>query len=53
MQAQSLLSSTDPAHSYWQTPEELKRWTAANGSQMRFEPGDETPLLEDSHDLPT
>jgi hypothetical protein len=52
-QAQSLLSSTDPSHSHWQTPEELKRWTAANGSQMRFEPGDETPLLEDSHDLPT
>ncbi len=50
MRPQSLLSSSDPAHAYWSPPEEMKRWTAADGSQMRLVPGQETPLLESSRE---
>lgn len=50
MRPQSLLSSSDPAHACWSPPEEMKRWTAADGRQMRLVPGHETPLLECSRE---
>ena len=47
---QSLLSSSDPAHTYWSVPDWMKRWTAADGSQMQLQPVHETPILRGSHD---
>jgi hypothetical protein len=49
-QPQSLLSSSDPSHTLWHAPEEMRRWTAADGSQMQFVQSPDTPLLGASHE---
>lgn len=42
---ESLLPCEDPSQERWLTPATMREWTAADGSQMAFEPNDELPRL--------
>ena len=47
---ESLLPNEDPSQKRWLTPVSMRRWTAVDGSEMKFEPGDNSPRLSPSQD---